>query len=295
MTDIDFEDGEGITAKAIHILEAGGPRTIHLRPQDVCIMTNGSMTDNATLGDFNRRAEYHPEDPMSAELWRRVAAKKPGLGNPEPFFGYPDETNWESFTVTCRGNLLLKLIEQKTGNIPGSGALMTFKDSSWLMSIVIAAQPHFKNQPMDTTIFWGYGLFTEVEGDYVKKTMRMCTGKEILVELIHHLHLEDRLNEIMNSVVNVIPCMMPYIDAQFQPHKMEDRPQVVPEGSTNFAMISQFVEIPEDMVFTEEYSVRAARIAVYKLFNVKGKKICPVTPYHKNPKVLLKALKKSLS
>ena len=295
VTDIDFAPGNGITATAIHIEEAEGRRTIKLRPKDICMMTNGSMTDNATLGDFNKRAEYCPDEPMSAELWARVAEKKPGLGNPEPFFGHPDKTNWESFTVTCRGNLLLKLIEQKTGNIPGSGALMTFKDSSWLMSIVIAAQPHFKNQPMNTTIFWGYGLFTEVEGDYVKKTMRMCTGKEILIELIHHLHLEDQMNKIMNSIVNVIPCMMPYIDAQFQPHKMGDRPPVVPEGSTNFAMISQFVEIPEDMVFTEEYSVRAARIAVYKLFDVKHKKVCPVTAYNKNPTVLIKALKKSFS
>ena len=103
------------------------------------------------------------------------------------------------------------------------------------------------------------------------------------------------MNKIMNSIVNVIPCMMPYIDAQFQPHKMSDRPQVVPEGSTNFAMISQFVEIPDDMVFTEEYSVRAARIAVYKLFDVKHKKVCPVTAYNKNPAVLIKALKKSFS
>ena len=59
-------------------------------------------------------------------------------------------------------------------------------------------------------------------------------------------------NWLMDTVVNVIPCMMPYVDAQFQPRKMSDRPKVVPEGSTNFAMASQFVEIPEDMVFTEE-------------------------------------------
>ena len=70
---------------------------------------------------------------------------------------------------------------------------------------------------------------------------------------------------------------------------MTDRPNVVPEGSTNFAMISQFVEIPDDMVFTEEYSVRAARIAVYTLMDV-DKTICPVTPYVKDPKVLLKAV-----
>ena len=38
-------------------------------------------------------------------------------------------------------------------------------------------------------------------------------------------------------------------------------------------MISQFVEFPEDMVFTEEYSVRAARIAVYTLLNIKYKEL----------------------
>lgn len=295
VTDIDFKPGEGITATAIHITDEEGEKVIELKEDDLCIMTNGCMTDNATLGDLNTAPEYKPEKPMSGELWEKVAKKKMGLGNPTPFFGNPDQTNWESFTVTCRGNKLLKLIEQFSGNIPGSGALMTFKDSSWLMSIVVAAQPHFKNQPMDTTIFWGYGLYTDKVGDYVKKPMRECTGEEILIELLHHLHFEDKIDEIMETVVNVIPCMMPYIDSQFQPRKMTDRPKVVPEGSTNFAMISQFVEIPEDMVFTEEYSVRAARIAVYTLLNVKHKEIVPVTPYKKDPKVMVKALKKSYS
>lgn len=291
--DIEFADGEGITATALYIEDSEGEKVIKLNKGDVCIMTNGSMTDSATLGDLHTAPEYKPEDPISAKLWKKVASKKPNLGNPSPFFDYPEETNWESFTVTCKGNKLLKLIEQFSGNIPGSGALMTFKDSNWLMSIVVAAQPHFKAQPMDTTIFWGYGLYTDRIGDYVKKPMRECTGEEILIELLHHLHLEDKQEEILETVINVIPCMMPYIVSQFQPHKMTDRPKVVPEGSTNFAMISQFVEIPEDMVFTEEYSVRAARIAVYTLFGVKDKEICPVTPYKKDPKVLKEALKTS--
>ena len=295
VTDIDFKPGEGITATAIHITDEEGEKIIELKEDDICIMTNGCMTDNATLGDFNTAPEYKPGKPMSGELWEKVAKKKMGLGNPTPFFGNPDNTNWESFTVTCKGNYLLKLIEQFSGNIPGSGALMTFRDSNWLMSIVVAAQPHFKNQPMDTTIFWGYGLYTDKVGNYVRKPMRECTGEEILIELLHHLHFEDKIDEIMETVVNVIPCMMPYIDAQFQPRKMTDRPKVVPEGSTNFAMTSQFVEIPEDMVFTEEYSVRAARIAVYTLLNVKHKTIIPVTPYKKDPKVMMKALKKSYS
>lgn len=290
VTDLDFEPENDITVTAIHLEKESGPEVIKLEKGDVCIMTNGCMTDCATLGDFDRAPEYDPSKPLSGMLWAKIAKKKPGLGNPAPFFNHPAETNWESFTVTCKGNKFLKMIERFSGNIPGSGALMTFKDSSWLMSIVVAAQPHFINQEADTTIFWGYGLYTNRIGDYVKKTMRQCSGKEILVELIHHLHFEKDMDEIMESVVNVIPCMMPYIDAQFQPRKMTDRPEVVPKGSTNFAMISQFVEIPEDMVFTEEYSVRAARIAIYKLFNVKDKKVCPVTQYKKRPSVLLKAL-----
>lgn len=293
VTDIDFAKGEGITATAIHLERHGVEEIIHLNKGDLCIMTNACMTDCATLGDMTTAPEYNPNNPISGDLWAKIADKKPGLGNPEPFFEKPEETNWESFTVTCKGNKLLKLIEKFSGNIPGSGALMTFKDSSWLMSIVVAAQPHFKNQPMDTTIFWGYGLYTDKVGDYVNKPMRECTGEELLIELLHHLHFEDQIDEIMDTVVNVIPCMMPYVDAQFQPRKMTDRPQVVPAGSTNFAMISQFVEIPEDMVFTEEYSVRAARIAVYNLMNYTDKKICPVTPYKKNPKVLKTALKTS--
>lgn len=292
VTDLDFEDGDGITATAIHYEENGKKGVVQLNKGDLCIVTNGCMTDNATLGDLHTAPKMLVEKPMSGELWSKIAAKKEGLGNPKPFFGNAELSNWESFTVTCKGNKFLRLIEKYSRNKPGSGALMTFKDSSWLMSIVVAAQPHFKNQPEDTTIFWGYGLYTDKIGDYVKKPMRECTGEEILTELIHQLHFEEHYDEIMDSIVNVIPCMMPYIVSMFQPRAMSDRPKVVPEGSTNLAFISQFVEIPEDMVFTEEYSIRAARMAVYTLLGLE-KKICPVTPHRYDVRTLLKALNTS--
>ncbi len=310
VTDIDFEEGHGITAKTLYLKrkvenaddtgETGAPakdrllyETVELKRTDICIMTNACMTDSATLGDLYTPAPVPVQKPISGELWAKVAAKRPGLGNPEPFFSKPEESNWLSFTVTCKGEAILKTIESFTGNKPGSGALMTFKDSSWLLSSVVAAQPHFVNQPEDVTIFWGYGLYTGALGDYVKKPMKDCTGQELLNEYLHHLHIgEEQIAELMKTVVNVIPCYMPYVDAQFQPRKYSDRPPVIPAGSSNFAMVSQFVEIPDDMVFTEEYSVRAARIAVYGLMDMK-KKICPVTPYNRQPKILMKALKKA--
>jgi len=293
VTDLDFEESDEITVTAIHYTRDGEKdEYIQLHEGDLCFVTNGCMTDNAALGDFSHRAPMHTENPISGNLWARMAAKKKGLGNPAPFFGKPEETNWESFTVTLKGNKLLKKIEWFSGNIPGSGALMTFKDSRWLMSIVVAAQPHFKGQKADETIFWGYALNTDVKGDYVNKTMRECTGEEILTELLHHLHLEAEKEEIMEDVINVIPVMMPYIISMFQPRAMSDRPRVVPEGSTNLAMISQFAEIPEDMVFTEEYSVRAARMAVYKLMGI-DKDICPITPHSKKLRTKWNAVKTS--
>ena len=292
VTDLEFADHDGITVTGIQYKAAEKEGVIKLGENDICIATNGSMTDNATLGSFKEPAPFVPETPLSGTFWRNIAAKKQGLGNPESFFGNPTETNWESFTVTMKGNDLLKKIEKYSRNKPGSGALMTFKDSSWLMSIVVAKQPHFKNQPEDVTIFWGYGLYTDKLGDYVKKPMKDCTGEEILIELLHHLHMEEEMDEIMGSVINVIPCMMPYIISMFQPRAIKDRPEVVPAGSTNFAMISQFVEIPEDMVFTEEFSIRAARIAVYTLLE-SSRKINPVTPHHYDVRTLLKALNTS--
>lgn len=283
--DIAFKDGKGITATKLFFKDG---RELELAKDDVVMMTNACMTDSTTEGDWSTPAPKPEERPISGELWYKISKKKDNLGNPEPFFGHEDETNWQSFTVTCRGDRLLKKIEVFSGNIPGSGALMTLRDSNWLMSTVVAAQPHFKTQTLDTTIFWGYGLYPDKIGDYVKKPMKECTGEEILYEWVCQMHWQEEWDELKKDIVNVIPCYMPYIDAQFQPRAMVDRPQVVPEGSTNFAMISQFVEIPKDMVFTEEYSVRAARIAVYELFNI-DKEICPVTPYNRDPKVLAKA------
>ena len=126
VTDIDFADGDGITVKTLHLNDNGEEKTVELKSDDICIMTNACMTDSATLGDLHTPAPEPVQKPISGELWSKVTAKKPGLGNPEPFFGKVHETNWESFTVTSRGNKLLKMIENFTGNVPGK---MCIRDS----------------------------------------------------------------------------------------------------------------------------------------------------------------------
>jgi myosin-crossreactive antigen len=173
---------------------------------------------------------------------------------------------------------------------PGTGGLVTFKDSNWLMSIVLACQPHFPNQAAGVQVFWGYSLFPDRVGNFVPKPMAECHGAEILRELCGHLRFDPETVESANC----IPCRMPYITSMFMPRVRSDRPLPVPRGSKNFAFISQFVEIADDVVFTVEYSVRAAQMAVYELLGI-DRKIPPVTPHaeslHAQLEALLKAFK----
>jgi oleate hydratase len=118
--------------------------------------------------------------------------------------------------------------------------------------------------------------------------MAECGGAEILQELCGHLRFD--LQTVCSA--NCIPCRMPYITSMFMPRLRSDRPLPVPRGSKNFAFISQFVEIPGDVVFTVEYSVRAAQMAVYELLGI-DRKIPPVTPHDKSLHVQLDALIKA--
>ncbi len=276
VTDLDFKDSDGITVTGIHYTREDEQGVITVNDGDRVIVTNGSMTDGYSLGSMTEAPVLKGKG-NSWKLWDTIAGKKPGLGNPSSFDEDIDGSKWESFTVTCQDSRFFDLMEKFSRNKAGSGALVTFKDSSWFMSIVLAHQPHFLNQPENVNVFWGYGLYPDNVGDYVKKKMSDCTGEEILTELLGHLKFDEDKAAIIESA-NCIPCMMPFITSQFMPRAIGDRPQVVPEGSTNLALVGQFCEIPDDVVFTEEYSVRAARIAVYKLFGIE-KEICPINQY----------------
>jgi oleate hydratase len=118
--------------------------------------------------------------------------------------------------------------------------------------------------------------------------MGQCSGREILEEVLGHLHF-DRDKAAIIASSNVIPCVMPYITSQFLPRRSGDRPDVVPPGSTNLAFIGQFSELPDDVVFTVEYSIRSAQTAVYALAEI-DKKVPPVYKGAHDPRVVFAAL-----
>jgi oleate hydratase len=283
------EDSDAITVTAIHCRRDGEAQIIRVRPEDLVFFQNGSMTDASSYGSmYSAPPKLDKRDSQGWALWEKLAARRPQFGNPAAFNSSIPESWWESFTVTLKNPAFFDRMERFTGNQAGTGGLVTFKDSSWLMSVVLAHQPHFAGQPEGVQVFWGYALHPDRIGDFVAKPMADCSGEEILRELCGHLNFDY---EVMLEA-NCIPCRMPYITSMFMPRLKSDRPLPVPANSRNLAFVSQFVEVPEDVVFTVEYSVRAAQMAVYQLLDV-GRDVPAVHHHDESLKVKFEALVKA--
>lgn len=271
----DMQNGQKI-ARQICCLHDGQKETIDLVADDLVFVTNGSCTENATLGDDTHAPAQTTANGEGGcwQLWKNIAAQDPSFGHPEKFCSNIDATYWESATVTTLDERIPQYIRKMCKRDPFSGkvvtgGIITVKDSNWLMSYTLNRQPHFKEQPKDQLVVWVYGLYGNVPGNYVKKPMKECTGREIVEEWLYHMGVPDTdIAELAATGAHCIPCMMPYITAFFMPRTKGDRPKVVPEGCVNFAFIGQFADTVRDTVFTTEYSVRTAMEAVYTLLDI---------------------------
>ncbi|NEB74784.1 oleate hydratase [Streptomyces sp. SID14478] len=290
VTDLGLtQSGDTFRVESLRWIRGGTTGEVPVGPDDLVLVTNGSMTANSTTGSTDAAPVLDTSGSGGAwKLWQTLAAKLPGrLGDPHVFDSSVDDSTWESFTVTTKDPTFFALMEKFSGSEAGKGGLITFKDSGWLLTIVLNHQPHFRDQPDDTFVWWGYALFPDKPGDFVNKPMRECTGREILDEVLQHLRFEEG-PEILDSSI-VIPALMPYITSQFLVRKAGDRPRVVPEGSANLAFIGQYAEVPDDVVFTVEYSVRTAWTAVAELLHLDKQPPAVYKGGH-DPKVLVEAL-----
>ena len=263
-------------ATRIDILRDGLEDCIDLTENDLVFITNGGCVENSTIGSQNTAAPYRPEIKEGGgwDLWRKIAAQDPSFGHPDKFCYDPELSNWMSATITTLDQKIVPYIKKICKRDPFSGkvvtgGIVTVQDSSWLLSWTLNRQQQFRDQPKDQLCVWVYGLFSDKPGDFVKKPMRECTGKEICMEWLYHIGVPaDQIEELAANSANTVPCMMPYIDAFFMPRAAGDRPDVVPEGAVNFAFLGQFAETARDTIFTTEYSIRTGMEAVYTLLNV---------------------------
>jgi len=292
--DIDITSNKKVVT-AIHLTHNDKEEIIKTTTNDLVFFTNGSMTENSTLGDMNNAPVLDRSEGAVWGLWKKIATKDEAFGKPEVFCNNIDKTKWESYTITAKGHKLRELFEvfaerNFLPNRTATGGIITIKDSNWFLSVTVNRQPQFKNQPDDTTVAWAYALFPDKKGDFINKKMSECSGRELLQELLYHLGIKEADMQAYIDESIVIPAMMPYITSQFMPRVKGDRPEVVPQGCVNLAFLGQYCEIEGDCVFTVDYSIRSAITAVYTLLHL-DKKVPEIYASQYDIRVLSMAMK----
>ena len=265
-----YPDSDPTTVSEIVMLEHGKEMLITVDPVDIVIVTLGSLSTGIQTGS---NAEAPPPYSVYSDtlkcggwaLWQNLAQQSPKFGNPSNFSMRLDESRIETFTVTLRDSDFMTCYAELTRDKPGTGALLTVLESPWGLSISVPHQPVFATQPKIVHVIWGYGLHPKRNGTYVKKPMELCSGEEIFFELLSHLGFPT--DSLLPSAVT-IPCLMPLGTSMLLSRTYHDRPRVVPNETTNLALIGQFVEIPDDTTYGVEYSVRGAQMAVCNLMNL---------------------------
>jgi oleate hydratase len=288
--DIGFAPSPGrITVDRLDHMRGGSVTSVAVAPEDLVLVTTGSQAADLSAGSMTEAPRRRPSG-QSWALWTRLAAGRPEFGRPDAFFGEAriPLSRWVTFTVTDTGTEFIGQMSALTGTEPGHGGLVTLKDSSWVLSLSLFHQPEIIGQPPGTSVWWGYGLYPDRTGDFIRKRMGQCTGAEILEETLRQLRFDRQLDAIMASSI-CVPCDLPYVNNIWLPRSRGDRPAPVPEGSTNLGLIGQYVEIPREIAFTIECSVRSAWEAIRVLLK-RGPAPPPVYQGQYDPKALVSAL-----
>ncbi|AVK64177.1 oleate hydratase [Lactobacillus sp. CBA3606] len=306
--DTAMQDEITVTGLVVKDAKTGETEEVEVDDDTAVIFTNGSITDSATMGDYNTPAPENMEYGISAALWKKATERFYNLGTPDKFFNDRNASEWVSFTLTTKDHAFLNEIVRITTQEPGN-ALNSFLSTTPItplnqkdinMSIVIHHQPHFTTQNPNETVLWGYFLYPRRQGEFVHKPYIKMTGKEMAQELIGQLskvdpgpgNIKDKEKELLDSIINNIPVYMPYASALFNNRAKTDRPEVVPQHSTNLAFTGEFAEQPYQMIFTEQSAVRSGEIAAYHFAGVPMDNLVKTPRYDKDPKTLLKATKK---
>ena len=137
--------------------------------------------------------------------------------------------------------------------LPAHAGLISFPDSNWGISLCVAP----RSAQEEGVVIWGSALYPDACGDYVRRRMNECSGKDIVSELAHHLHNEERLDEIIRDLEDAKVVILPYAQgAQIsrQPHILDH-----PDAFTgNLAVLSPYHYRSEPWLEQEVHDARDA-------------------------------------
>ena len=262
-------------ATAIECRVKGKEQGIPLSGNDLVFVTNGSCTEGTIYGDQDHAPSGMPKcAPAAAGTCGRTSpGQDPAFGRPEKFCTSIDKTPgsrppsppWTS--GSCRISRHLPARPPQRAVV--TGGIVSCQDSQWLLSWTINRQGTVQGAGARACLRLGVRPVTDVPGDYVKKPMRDCTGKEITEEWLYHIGVPvEQIPELAAHSAVCVPDADALHHRLLHAPRQGDRPDVIPDGCVNFAFLGQFADTPRDTVFTTEYSVRTAMEAVYGLLGV---------------------------
>ena len=90
----DIAPGRKVAKQLVWVRE-GREEVRELTEDDLVFVTNGSCTENSSLGSNDRAPEFLTE-PVGGcwQLWRNIAAQDPAFGRPDKYCTKPGLTNW---------------------------------------------------------------------------------------------------------------------------------------------------------------------------------------------------------
>ncbi|CAI7606776.1 unnamed protein product [Penicillium viridicatum] len=262
------------TISRLAVSQGGLDFKIAVGPSDIVIGTPGSTVSGSATGTNDLSPTWHSieaGDHLDANwaLWLEAGNKYPDHGDPYTFCTRKSESILESFTVTTEHNGFVQYIQSLSRCTSKAGAIILI-ESNWGLRLCLPVQPVFSQQPQDVSVLWGFALFPENEGKYVKKIMRFCSGAEIMSEILHHLDAPGEMaTEVLQRSIT-IPRAMPRMSSALLTRSPGDRACITPESVVNLGLVGPFVEAPWRTCVDTSYGVHTAQAAVSRLMGLEG-------------------------
>jgi oleate hydratase len=254
----------------LDVIQDGFKRRKDIGPHDVVIATLGSTMSGTAIGSNDEEPvilSHYPNEELDENwsIWLALSSKDKEFGNPYSFCTRRSQSMLESFTITTEELTLFNYLTSVSLSTSTTGALIVLQESQWKLNLCIPAQPVFHDQPPNVRVLWGFALFPECKGNYVKKPMIQCSGAEILAEVLKHVRFPT---ELLFRHTVTIPRVMPRMSSLLLAHSCDERPAPTLHNTSNIGLVGQFVEIPEYSCLDMSYGVRAAQIAVSQLLDL---------------------------
>jgi oleate hydratase len=281
-----FPDTEPQTVCGIQALDNGKPVILPVAEDDIVIIKIGSPISGLISGGSGNplsRIPVEAEKLLNCDwsLWFRLAKVSSKFGNPSTFCTHISESILETFTALMPLTDYKMIYEQVTHTQVQDGHLISVAQSNWSLKIVFPQSQIVMSHQNQTCVLIGYALTPKELGNFVKKPMCVCSGDEIVAELLWQFNMPfDNILERVTVNLHLLPLGL----SPLLPRGPEDRPICIPPNTTNIALVGQFVEIAGESTLSLEYGVRSAELAVNRLLNLgidlpKVKRSIAVTRY----------------